>query len=94
LRVEGGLRREGAAELVHRGDPAEEGLDVVDRGLLDGRAAQFVRRVFQHHREIFEMEGIAQRRFDAHVGGDAGEHQMADAACAQVLSSVLLKKPL
>jgi hypothetical protein len=46
-------------------------------------AAEFVRGVFQHHREVLEVEGIAQRRLHAHVGGDAGEHQVADAARAQ-----------
>ena len=39
--------------------------------------------ILQHHAEVFEEETIAQRRFDADVGGDAGEHQVANTAAAQ-----------
>ncbi|MNE22028.1 hypothetical protein D3C80_1152170 [compost metagenome] len=42
-----------------------------------------MRGILQHHPEIFEMEGVAQRAFDADIGGDADEHQIADAAGTQ-----------
>ncbi len=40
-------------------------------------------RVLQHHAEIFEMEGIAQRAFHADIGGNTDKDEVADAAGAQ-----------
>ena len=40
-------------------------------------------RVFQNDSEILQMERVPQRELDTDVGGDAGEHQVADAARAQ-----------
>ena len=39
--------------------------------------------VGQHDAEIFEEEAVAQGRFHADVGGDAGEDQGADAPAAR-----------
>ena len=70
-------------KLGHGGHPAEELLDVEQRRLLHEVGAGMVRGVVQHHAEIFQEEAVAQRRLHADVGGDAGEHQRADAARAQ-----------
>jgi hypothetical protein len=51
-----------------------------------------MRRVLQHHPEIFEVEAVAQRALDADIGGDADEDDVADAARRSVLSSCELKK--
>src|SRR6185436_10366351 len=61
----------------------EEFLDIVDARRLDEVGAEMVGRVLEHHSEIFEVEAVAQGRFDADVGGDADEDDVADAACAQ-----------
>src|SRR5471030_653589 len=78
-----GVGLQGGAELVDRGHPAEEVLDVEQRRLLHEVGPRLVRGVVQHHAEIFEEEAVAQGRLDADVGGDAGEHQRAYAARAQ-----------
>ena len=39
--------------------------------------------ILQHHPKILEEKAVAQGRLHAHVGGDAGEHQMTNAPAAQ-----------
>src|SRR4051812_25465397 len=75
--------RNGSAEIGDGGDPAEEFFDVVDRGFLDEVRSQMMDGVLEYDAEIFEVEGVAQRRLHADIGGDAGEHQSADSARAQ-----------
>src|SRR3954462_11695292 len=76
---------ETAAEVRDGRHPAKEFLDIVDRRLLDEVGPEMMGRILQHHPEIFEVEAVAQRAFDADIGGDAHEHDIADAACAQSL---------
>jgi hypothetical protein len=71
---------ERAAEIGDAAHPAEEFLDIVDAGRLHEIRPEMVGRILQHHPEIFEVEAVAKRRFDADVGGDADEDDVADAA--------------
>src|SRR5947209_8847782 len=84
--------RNGSAEVGDGGDPAEEFLDIVDRGLLNEVRSEMMDGVLEHDAEIFEVEGVAQRRLHADIGGDAGEHQRADAARAQHAVDVGVEK--
>src|SRR3569623_1064013 len=78
-----GKLAETAAEIRDSADPAKELLDVVHRRVLHRGRAEMVRRVLQHHPEIFEVEAIAECALDAHIGGDPDEHDVADAPRAE-----------
>ncbi len=70
------------AEALDVADPAEKGFNIEQRRLLGEGRAGLMGGILQHDAEVFEKEAIAQRRFDADVGGDPGEHQVAYAAAA------------
>ncbi len=50
---------------------------------MQERRPEMMRRVFEHDAEIFEVKAVAQRAFDAHVGGNANEDEIANAPCPQ-----------
>ena len=52
---------ERALEVGDAGDPAEECLDVVERGLLQELGPRLMRGVGQHHAEIFQEETVPER---------------------------------
>ncbi len=82
------------AEALDVADPAEKGFNIEQRRLLGEGRAGLMGGILQHDAEVFEKEAIAQRRFDADVGGDPGEHQWRMPRLRKMLSSGVLKKPL
>ena len=61
---------DGVGEILHAGHPSEEGLDIVDRGLLNEVRAQMVGGVFEN-----DPQHVASAFADAlRVHGSAFEH--------------------
>src|SRR3954463_14122886 len=77
------LALERAADRVGIAHPAEERLHAVDDGVLDERRARLLGGIANEDAEAFPVVRVAQRRFDAYVGRDAGEDEVTDASRAQ-----------
>src|SRR5439155_12807826 len=72
-----------ASYLSGRAHPAEEGGHVIYGRPLDLRRPGGHGRVLDHDWPVLVEIGVAQRRFDAHVGCDPRHQEGADAAAAK-----------
>src|SRR5262249_6557411 len=71
------------ADRFGRCDPPQESLHVIERRILNEGWPRLLRRVGGQDAEELAVIGLADRRLDADIGGDADEYEMTNVAGAQ-----------
>ncbi len=60
---------------------------------MEFRRPEMVAGIVKQHGKIFQVEGVTQAGFHTDVGGDATEHQVADARARNTEFNDVFQKP-